>query len=108
METARAWQVPRSIFLGRVTTPGDPLWTDDDRGWALALHLEEQAACKGCGQPRDVAHAIENSYAYKVVESRCHACAARDEQQRRRVDTSQPASMDGLYTLVELIGDARG
>jgi hypothetical protein len=69
--------VPRSVFLGRpLPGPGEALWTEEDRAWALALLAVEDEACRGCGQPLDQSTdpALEEAWTAEVI--RCHACAA--------------------------------
>jgi hypothetical protein len=55
--------------------PGEPLWTDDDRAWALALLEVEAEVCRGCGQPlaESTDPALEEAWTAEVI--RCHACA---------------------------------
>lgn len=64
------------MFLGRVPARGEPLWTEDDRQWAIALLTYEADTCSGCGQPRSEATAIHNEFAYVGSAIRCHGCAA--------------------------------
>lgn len=54
--------------------PGEPLWTDSDRAWALALALVEEQACRGCGQPlgESTDPDLEEAWVAEVI--RCHAC----------------------------------
>ncbi|MFJ2631056.1 hypothetical protein ACIO6U_03705 [Streptomyces sp. NPDC087422] len=56
--------------------PGEPLWTDEDRAWALALAQVEADVCPDCGHPwsETTAAAAEERYTAEVV--RCHACTA--------------------------------
>jgi hypothetical protein len=75
VETARAWGVSRSVFLGRIVAPGDPLFTESDRQWATALHLLEQGT-HACGQPSSESFAKDSDGAYVAEAIRCHACAA--------------------------------
>ncbi|MGW4803007.1 hypothetical protein [Kitasatospora sp. NPDC004272] len=53
---------------------GEPLWTDEDRAWAMALLEVEAETCKGCGQPlaESTDQALEEAYTAEVI--RCHAC----------------------------------
>ncbi|MCG6499466.1 hypothetical protein [Kitasatospora sp. A2-31] len=67
--------MPRSVFLGRpVPGPGEVLWTDEDRAWALALLQVEAETCS-CGHPlADTLDGdLEESWRAEIV--RCHACA---------------------------------
>lgn len=55
--------------------PGEVLWTDEDREWALALLQVEAELCRGCGQPigESTDPALEELWRAEVI--RCHACA---------------------------------
>lgn len=69
------------MFLGRpVPGPGESLWTDDDRAWALALLQVEAETCAGCGQPlgETTDPALEEAWRAEVI--RCHACATASRQ----------------------------
>jgi hypothetical protein len=95
VEAARAWGVPRSIFLGRPwPVPGEPLWLDEDREWALALQADEALTCHGCGQPRDEASDPVNEFHYTAEPHRCHACSAISKS--TRAWSSDGGSMDGV------------
>lgn len=63
------------MFLGRIPEPGESLWTDDDRAWAMALLSVEAEVCKGCGQPlyESTDQALEEGWQAEVIK--CHACA---------------------------------
>ena len=93
---ARAHGTPRSIFLGRVPAAGEPLWLDEDRAWAMALHDLELDTCPGCGQPHSESTLPENEYGYTAVASRCHACSEIRRAQRKFLDGSDQKAADGL------------
>lgn len=61
------------MFLGRIVADGEPLWTDDDRDWALALLAYEADLCD-CGQPRSISTQAEAEDTYTASKLRCHAC----------------------------------
>ena len=63
------------MFLGRVPVSGEPLWTEDDREWAMALLAYEADLCE-CGQPRSESTLTDNEFAYATEPLRCHACRA--------------------------------
>lgn len=67
--------MPRSVFLGRVVGPGEPLWLDEDRAWALALADVEADQCPDCGQPWHETSLPESEGGYRAELLRCHACA---------------------------------
>lgn len=62
------------MFLGRIPVPGEPLWTDDDREWAMALLAYEADLCE-CGQPRSESTDPASEGAYRAEPLRCHACS---------------------------------
>ncbi|NXY93499.1 hypothetical protein HYE82_03560 [Streptomyces sp. BR123] len=62
--------------MGRAVAPGEPLWLDEDRAWALALAEVERDSCPDCGHPWSEASAPESEFQYDVTLLRCHACAA--------------------------------
>lgn len=57
--------------------PGEPLWLDDDREWAVALIQDERDACPGCGEPLHISTARESDGEYHADAIRCHGCAAQ-------------------------------
>jgi hypothetical protein len=63
-----------------VVGPGEPLWTDSDRAWALALQAVEDDTCRGCGQPLSEATAPESEFAWVAEVVRCHACTAAGQR----------------------------
>ncbi|WNI16906.1 hypothetical protein [Actinacidiphila sp. ITFR-21] len=68
--------MPRSVFMGRVVQPGEPLWLPDDRAWALALAQVEADRCPDCGTEWGDATAPENEFEFDAEVIRCHACKA--------------------------------
>lgn len=64
------------MFLGApLPGPGDVLWTEEDRAWALALLKVEAESCRGCGQPLGDSTAPELEEAWRAEVIKCHACA---------------------------------
>lgn len=61
--------------MGRAVSPGEPLWLDEDRAWALALAEVERDSCPDCGQPWSESSAPENEFSYEATPLVCHACA---------------------------------
>jgi hypothetical protein len=61
------------------------LWTEEDRGWAMALHAEEASACPGCGHPLEESSdpRAEEERRYEVTRVRCHACTPKEKQKQR-------------------------
>ncbi|MEV6696222.1 hypothetical protein AB0M68_03540 [Streptomyces sp. NPDC051453] len=55
--------------------PGEPLWLDEDRAWALALAHVEADVCSECGQPHSESTDEKNEFAYTAEMVRCHSCA---------------------------------
>lgn len=94
------------MFLGRVPVPGEPLWTDEDRGWAIALLEYEADMCPGCGQPRSQSTLPENESKYESEAVRCHGCkAVAVESERFSVPN---ADTRGLLVGVKLEGGGHG
>jgi len=65
------------VFLGRVVAEGEPVWTDEDRAYAIALHRVEADVHHDCGRPWSEAMDPANAENYTVdVLGQCPACAA--------------------------------
>lgn len=99
-QAAREHGIPRSIFLGRpLPGPGEPLWLDEDRDWALALQELEADTCSGCGQSRSESTLGQNEYGYTVTPERCHSCAAirRYDRTFLQAEGVPPSFGDGLF-----------
>jgi hypothetical protein len=89
LETARAWGVSPSTFMGsqkvavteqfgaqKLTTYRSE-WTDEDRKAALELAAYESELCPGCGHPMSETTAPENEFKYRAeLPIRCHRCTA--------------------------------
>lgn len=75
------------------TTVREPEWTDQDRGWVLALLAEKADTCPGCGHPvsecRDPATRGQWSYEATV----CQACVIAQAVS----DNAAEAKTRGLY-----------
>lgn len=101
LETARAWGVSPSRFLGaepRVVVHRTDIggfihvheaeWTVEDREAALALQDYEASLCSGCGQPLEETTKPEREYAYKAqLPIRCHYCTAASRGQAEYDDS---------------------
>lgn len=58
-----------------------PEWSDEDRGWALALLAEEAALCAGgCGYPAEMSHDPNTARQWRVHTTVCQACLVRQAQ----------------------------
>lgn len=81
-------------------TPGEPLWTDEDRAWALALLAYEADQCPDCGQPRSISHSPEAESKYRAELTRCHACAAAAAAVRQLLEDehADPAGVTARFT----------
>lgn len=74
--------MPRSILLGRpMPQPGEPLFTDEDTAYAMALAEEEAATCPSCGLLKAVCRDPEFQFAFEVHEEQCHATKALADHQ---------------------------
>lgn len=84
--------MPRSILLGRPwPSPGEPLFTDEDTAYALALAEEERDACPSCGMPKAWCRDNDAGRArFDVQEDFCWAtyrvALRQDKQASEKVD----------------------
>lgn len=85
--------MPRSILLGRVPEPGEPLWLPRDLDEALAWQAEQDAACPGCGHPVDQAWDPDRVNDWEAEARNCWACAAS----ARKSKQLQDGDTDGVY-----------
>ena len=60
--------------LVRAVTTQEPRWTNDDRGYLLALEAEEREVCPGCKQPLAECRDPATARQWEVVPERCQAC----------------------------------
>ena len=90
--------MPRSVFLGRVVAPGEPLWSEEDRAWALALSHVEGDQCPECGEAWGEATDVKSEFAYKAELIKCHACATSARAVRIHQDGHGTA--DGLHVQI--------
>ena len=107
LETARAWGVRPSEFLGdhvvtthehdpagrlvRTTTPG---WTATDRDLALALGDYEAGLCGGCGHPLSETTAADAEDQYEAgLAVRCHRCTASARAGDFYAESPQPSAL---------------
>lgn len=65
-------------------------WSPTDTLLAMALRLDEQARCPGCGEYADEAHDPEMDGGYEVEEVVCQACAARARWQTEHQKSKNP------------------
>lgn len=79
--------MPRSVFLGRVVAPGEPLWTAEDRAWSIALLEYEADLCSGCGQPRSQSMDAENEFRFQPTVLVCHGCRAVAKESERLAES---------------------
>lgn len=87
------------MFLGRAVAPGEALWTEEDRAWALALAEVEADTCPDCGQPWSEATDPKNEFEYRAELVLCHACATSAKTVRAHQDGK--GSTDGLHVHLE-------
>jgi len=81
--------------MGRAVRPGEPLWTEEDRAFALALLVHESEQCSGCGRPRGETTDPKMDGMYRAVAMRCHGCAAV-----ARASKNNDHEPEGLYFTV--------
>lgn len=92
--------MPRSVLLGRVVAPGEPLWLAEDLDVVLEWQRWADQLCSGCHQPliETLDPELEGGYVATAVE--CHGCAARVAEQKKHDSTA-------VHVAVDLIPDAR-
>lgn len=81
MAVARQYQQPRRIILGEpLPAPGEPLWHDDDREWAIAYEDYLGGICDGCGTPRHLWDgAKEGELPFVGVPVSCRGCEEKHD-----------------------------
>lgn len=90
--------MPVSILQGRPTpAPGEPLFTEEDTAWAIALAEEERDACPACGFPRSVCRDASYQFAFEPHEEMCHATARlaqyrESDSWKGKLDTTRAAT----------------
>lgn len=92
--------VPRSVFLGRVVAPDEPLWLAEDAQAALDYHAYLKSLCPGCQGPREETFDISMDDRYDVVPLVCHKCRARDLKawsRSRQVEQGSPPLLGEYY-----------
>lgn len=118
LETARAWGVSPSQFMGerrrtvttydldpagrtvRSVSEEDPEWTEDDIRGALALRNYETGLCPGCRQPLDETANPANEFAYEALPPiRCHRCTKRENASEGYRDSPNSSA---LFIPIEL------
>lgn len=75
--------MPRSVLMGRVVEPGEPLWLAEDLEAVLEWQRWCDLVCSGCGQPMSETLDPELEGAYEATAVVCHGCAARETEQQR-------------------------
>jgi hypothetical protein len=79
------------VLGGRIVTPGEPLWTQDDTDLAAAL-TEIDSERHACGHPRVESMDPAHEFDWQADFVRCHACASIDRAARR---AAEDKSWDG-------------
>lgn len=89
-----------SIFRGRGwPKPGEPLWLEDDRRWALAEQYD-QAVRLPCGCYEDDVSGPENEDRFTATPRVCHRHRAAGEASEHR-SKSETDSMHGVWFQIE-------
>lgn len=73
----------------------EPLWTDEDRGWLLALLEERADTCPGCGQPNSECRDKSSMGQWGVAHRTCWACLVLEADADGRAESKQ--RQRGLY-----------
>jgi hypothetical protein len=72
----------------RAVTVREPEWTDQDRGWVLALLAEQADTCGGCGQPVSECFDPKTMREWQAVERQCQACRVVEAQHEANAEAS--------------------
>lgn len=92
--------MPPSIFEGRAwPAPGEPLWLEEDRRWALALVVEEGDECPGCHGQLEETTDPANEDRYRAEGIRCFRCYAQQIEMRAFHKDGDPT---GLLIMADL------
>jgi uncharacterized cysteine cluster protein YcgN (CxxCxxCC family) len=81
------------------TIEEEPLWLAEDLEAVLIQQREQASLCSGCGLPIDETMDPENEGTYIARAFACHACAAKDKQEKKFTSGNHDA--DGLRFIVE-------
>ena len=66
--------MPLSIFQGApAPREGEPLYTQEDHDWFIALAEERRDTCPSCGLLKSVCRSPDYQFAFQVHEDQCHA-----------------------------------
>lgn len=82
MSLCNRWGIPLSLFLGGpVPKPGEPLWLESDRDFAVEFEAYQRGVCRSCGtrdeEWRDPETKREKDPPPYVAEPiRCAGCVA--------------------------------
>jgi hypothetical protein len=82
--------IPLSVFRGAPSVPGKPVWTDDDRLWALAWEYDAQSKL-ACGCYPDETTGIDNDDAFRAIPLTCHRHKAITDAQAQRQKNANKA-----------------
>jgi len=112
LQTARAWGVSPSVFMGReirttityeydvtgvrsiAVATQEPLWTEEDRAMAMELQDYEAGLCPGCGTPLAETTKAEHEFAYVAKDPiRCHRCTASQRAMTAHEDKPQASAL---------------
>lgn len=74
----------------------EPEWTDEDRGWVLALLAEQRDTCQGCGYPLEECRDPASMHQWRIVQDQCEACRMLDMQ--RDIDAESTTKRRGMHT----------
>ena len=94
--------MPLSIFRGRIQQPGEPLWLEKDRQWALAWQYDQDVRMP-CGCHPDDAGGIENADRFTATPRVCHRHRAVGEATEQR-SKSETDTLHGVWFQIEKEG----
>lgn len=70
--------------------PREPRWSEQDRLIVEAWFEYLDGLCPDCGQPRDIAWAMENEWAWVGEVVHCWVCATQEKARERHLSQENP------------------
>lgn len=84
--------MPLSIFQGAPWPPGgEPLFTQEDHDWFVALAEERRDTCPSCGLLKVVCRDKARQFDFTIAEEQCHATKALADYQEATKERSGAA-----------------
>lgn len=88
--------------------PGEPLFTDEDTAYAIALAEEEAATCPSCGLLKVVCRDPAYQFGFEAQQEQCHATYALAALRHSPDwEAKQPATRDATQVTAKFRPDAK-